>query len=249
MDTQTIFLVTAREAGIPQLNDFQVVKGKLNPTLDEGEILVKLSCISADPYLRGMIKPGGPCKEGNPMFGFVAGKVIQSRNSNWPVGTLFGADLPFQDYQKLNPERVDIWKLQVAEKNIAYGIGALGMPGSTAYGGLIDVLRPVRGETIFVSAASGAVGSLVGQLAKRLFQCRVIGSCGGPKKCAILTEELGFDHAIDYKTCANKDELVAALRHCAPEGIDMYFECVGGMHFDAALQCLRPHGRIAVCGK
>lgn len=122
------------------------------------------------------------------------------------------------------------------------------MPGSTAYGGLIDILRPEAGQTIFISAASGAVGSVVGMIAKKVFGCKTIGSCGGPEKCAMLIEKFGFDHAIDYKTCNNADELTAALKAVAPEGIDMYFENVGGIHFDAAFASLRSGGRIAVCG-
>jgi NADPH-dependent curcumin reductase CurA len=134
------------------------------------------------------------------------------------------------------------------ECNVSIGLGILGMPGSTAYGALIDILRPEAGQNIFISAASGAVGSVVGMLAKKQFGCTVIGSCGGPEKCALLKEKFGFDHAIDYKACANADELTAALKIAAPNGIDMYFENVGGMHFDAAFASLKPGGRIAVCG-
>jgi NADPH-dependent curcumin reductase CurA len=136
----------------------------------------------------------------------------------------------------------------ITEDKISYGIGVLGMPGATAYGGLCDTLRPLQGETIFVSAAAGAVGGMVGQLAKALYNCKVIGSCGGAAKGKLITEEWGFDHAIDYKTCKNKDELVAALKAVAPEGIDMYFENVGGIHFAASMDCLKNYGRVAVCG-
>lgn len=123
------------------------------------------------------------------------------------------------------------------------------MPGATAYGGLVDTLRPLKGETIFVSAAAGAVGGLVGQLAKTLYDCKVIGSCGGAQKCKMIKEEWGFDHAIDYKTLNNnKDELVAALKAVAPSGINMYFENVGGIHFAASMDVLAAKGRVAVCG-
>ena len=188
--------------------------------------------ISADPYLRGQIKPTGSVKAGATLVGFVSGKVIASNNSKWKENDLFGASLPFTTVQKVFPDKSLIWRLDsLSEDNISYGIGVLGMPGSTAYGGLIDVLKPLKGETIFISAASGAVGSLVGQLAKKLFDCKVIGSAGGPKKCTNLIEKFGFDHAIDYKTCADKAALVAELKRCAPDGIDMYFENVGGIHF------------------
>jgi len=142
-----------------------------------------------------------------------------------------------------------MWKLTdyINESQISLGIGVLGMPGATAYGG-IDTLRPEKGQTIFISAAAGAVGGLVGQLAKTLYDCKVIGSCGGSDKGKMITEEWGFDHAIDYKTCKNKDDLVAALKAVAPNGIDMYFENVGGMHFEAAMETLANFGRVAVCG-
>jgi hypothetical protein len=139
-----------------------------------------------------------------------------------------------------------MWKLtdMLTEENSSLGLGILGMPGSTAYGGLIDVLRPLEGQTIFVSGAAGAVGSMVGQIAKNVFNCIVIGSCGGPDKCALIKDKFGFDYAIDYKTVGDKAGLVAALKAVAPEGIDMYFENVGGFHFDAALECLRTKGNI-----
>ena len=142
-----------------------------------------------------------------------------------------------------------MWKLTdyINESQISYGIGVLGMPGATAYGG-IDTLRPLKGETIFVSAAAGAVGGIVEQLAKNLYDCKVIGSCGGSAKGKMITEEWGFDHAIDYKTCKDKEELVVAIKAVAPKGINMYFENVGGMHFAAAMDCLADHGRVAVCG-
>jgi hypothetical protein len=135
------------------------------------------------------------------------------------------------------------------ESQISLGVGIMGMTGSTAYGGLLDVLRPLQGETIFISAASGAVGGLVGMLAKNLFGCTVIGSCGGPLKCALIKEKYGFDHAIDYKTISDSAGMMAALKAVAPDGIDMYFENVGGMHFEAAFNSLRPKGRIAICGE
>jgi NADPH-dependent curcumin reductase CurA len=136
----------------------------------------------------------------------------------------------------------------VKEEELSLGIGLLGMPGSTAYGGLIDVLKVQNGEVLFVSAASGAVGSLVGMIAKRVYNCTVIGSAGGPEKCNLIKEKFGFDFAIDYKVASDKDKLKAALKEVAPKGIDMYFENVGGYHFEAAFESLAPHGRIAVCG-
>ena len=122
------------------------------------------------------------------------------------------------------------------------------MPGSTAYGGLIDVLKPEKGQVIFISAASGAVGSLVGMIAKTVYDCIVIGSCGGEEKCKLIKEKFGFDHAIDYKVVNDKEKMKAALKAAAPHGIDMYFENVGSYHFEAAFESLKPYGRVAVCG-
>jgi len=190
---------------------------------------------------------------GQAMSGFVVGKVIGSLNSGWVVGDLFGAALNFTTIQTLSSDAIKstvMWKLTglIEESELTLGLGILGMPGSTAYGGLIDVLRPKEGETIFISAASGAVGSLVGMLAKKLYNCTVIGSCGGAEKCALVKERFGFDYVIDYKTVSTAQELIDAIKAVAPNGIDMYFENVGGIHFDAAYASLRPHGRIAVCG-
>jgi len=168
------------------------------------------------------------------------------------VGDLVGGHLPFTTYQLVNPAKAPfgLWDLTqyLTADNINLGVGLYGMPGSTAYGGLIDVLAPLANETIFISAASGAVGSLVGLLAKKLYNCTVIGSAGGPAKCKVLMELGYFDHAIDYKTHETAESLTAALKEAAPDGIDMYFENVGGIHFDAAFASLRTKGRIAVCG-
>lgn len=166
---------------------------------------------------------------------------------------LIGGSLPFSCVQIVSEKQLAstiTWKLTglIDESQISYGVGVMGMPGSTAYGGLIDVLRPNEGETIFISAASGAVGSLVGQLAKHLYKCKVVGSVGGPMKSALIKEKYGFE-AIDYKTVSTAPELIALLKGVAPEGIDMYFENVGGIHFAAAMDQLRAKGRVAICGQ
>jgi len=186
------------------------------------------------------------------MAGFIAGKVLHSKNTNWKEGDLVGGSRPFSTYQIISQEAVvGVWKLTglIDEKDISHVIGILGMPGSTASGGLTDILQPKKGETIFISAASGAVGGLVGMLAKNIYGCTTIGSAGGDDKCKLLKEFYGFDHAIDYKKCETKDQLVAEIKKCAPEGIDMYFENVGGIHIEAAMETLRPYGRVAVCGQ
>jgi len=253
--SKTIYLKENVDEGLPQPEHFEIRSGEVDlSSIVDGEIVVKALALSADPYLRGTIKSTGSTKAGAPMVGFVSGKVIASKNDKWEVGDLIGASLVFADVQVVSVQLLGAtlaWKLTgvIEESEASLGIGILGMPGSTAYGGLIDVLQPKEGQTIFVSAASGAVGSLVGQIAKQVYNCTVIGSAGGPMKCDLLKTKFGYDHAIDYKTMNNEEELSAALKEAAPDGIDMYFENVGGMHFGAAFNALRVGGRIAVCGQ
>jgi NADPH-dependent curcumin reductase CurA len=243
--------------------------GEGGRTLQSGEVLVKLLCLSADPYQRGRVKSVNPLgsdgqgeeKEAKVMRGFVCGKILASNHSEWQVGDLLGGSLGYTSVQVINVEKEFVWKLTgyVDETTISYGIGALGMPGATAYGGLIDVLRPKTGETLWVSAASGAVGSLVGQIGKNVYGLKVIGSVGGQAKVKKILESYGYDAAIDRKTLppkesngswvARKEELKRRIKEAAPEGIDMYFENVGEDHFEAAFESLKAHGRIAVCGQ
>jgi NADPH-dependent curcumin reductase CurA len=278
---KTVMLARLIPEGIPSQEDFAIAEGPAPVCEADGDIVLQVMAMSADPYLRSGCKSGDVPR---PMSGFVAGKVIESTHADWPVGTLLGAHLPFTTVQRVSKEVIaasPIWNLSpfITEEQISYGVGVLGMPGSTAYGGLIDVLRPKQGETLFVSAAAGAVGQLVGQIGKNEYNLTVVGSCGGPAKNALIKEKFGFDHAIDYKTVADKDALVEKLKEATGgEGIDMYFgarqqagcmwlpllpppcmltnarsartcaENVGGMHFEAAMETLRPHGRVAVCG-
>jgi len=181
---------------------------------------------------------------------------LQPTPTHSKVGSLMGAALPFSSVQLVTSEvlsKTMSWNLtdHISEDEITLGIGVLGMPGSTAYGGLTGVLRPNEGETLFVSAAAGAVGSLVGQMAKAKYNCTVVGSCGGAAKNELVKAKFGFDHAIDYKELSSDDkaaELASKIKEAVPDGIDMYFENVGGYHFEAAMATLRPKGRIAVCG-
>lgn len=254
LNAKTLQLKANCDEGLPGDEHFEIVESKVDHgALEEGEICVSSMVMSVDPYLRGGIKTGRGKKPGDVMTGFVAGKVIASNNKEWVVGDLYGAALPFSTYQIVSAKAIKatvMWKLtgKVTEDKISCGIGILGMPGATSYGGLIDVLKPIEGQTIFVSGAAGAVGSVVGMLAKNVYKCKVIGSCGGPEKCKMVEEKFGFDATIDYKKCKDREALTAALKEKAPDGIDMYFDNVGSMHFEAAFDSLRPHGRIAVCG-
>jgi len=273
MSAQTVTLTKYIPEGMPGPEHFEIVDtpAPVEADMADGDIIVKCLCFSADPYLRSGCKSeakGGAIPR--PMSGFVSGKIVASKRSGWAAGELFGASLDFTSIQLITAAKMEkalIWKLDalLKEENISHGIGVLGMPGSTAYGGLIDVLRPdnrdevmkdtaatvaapEKVETLWVSGAAGAVGSLVGQVAKNVFGCTVVGSAGGPAKCELLKSKFGFDHAIDYKTAPTTEELAAKLKECAPKGIDMYFDNVGGTHFEAAMTTLAPHGRVAVCG-
>ena len=223
-NSKSLVLNAVVEHGLPQSSDFSILESVINSDeLQEGGVLVRLLVVSADPFMRSSIKSGGFNHPGDVMSGYVAGKVLASKNRAWVEGDLFGSKLPFSTVQIVTEDtfsRTDTWKLTglIDEEHISYGIGILGMPGSTAYGGLLGVLNPKIGETIFISAASGAVGGLVGQLAKQIFNCKVIGSCGGPDKCALVKDKFGFDFAIDYKTVQNTAELVVKLKEVAPEG-------------------------------
>ncbi len=211
----------------------------------EGEFRVKIECISLDPAMRGWMAEGKsyvePVALGGVMRAFAAGVVDASNNSQFQVGEyvtgLFGVQqFAISDgngVTKANPEvaPLEAW------------LGGLGMPGWTAYFGLLDVGEAKAGDTVVVSAASGAVGSVVGQIAK-LKGCRAVGIAGGPEKCAYLVDELGFDAAVDYRA----DDFFATLKAATPDGVDVYFENVGGDIGDAVLSRMNTFGRVAVCG-
>lgn len=248
---KSIILKTSLDEGVPGPEHFEI-RDLPMPSLGDG-VLVELLALSPDPYMRARMRSMGDFKPGRPVPGFVSGRVLASAVPEWKAGDLFGASLPFTTVQAVSKEtlaRNPFRKLTglCSEADISLGVGALGMPGATAYGGFIGVLRPKAGETLWVSGAAGAVGSMVGMIAKHVYGCKVVGSAGGPEKCKLVTEKFGFDYCIDYKKCGRARDLIVELNKAAPGGIDMYFENVGGIHFEAAMTCLRPYGRVAVCG-
>lgn len=235
---------------VPGPEHFEIRSEPAPQEAPEGGILIQVLVLSADPYLRGGCKTKN---KGEEMSGFIAGKVIESHMDGWVKDDYIGGSFPFTNVLALTAGdmgKTVTWKLtgMVDDETITRGVGVLGMPGSTAYGGLIDVLKVQEGQTIWVSAGAGAVGGMVGMLAKNVYNCTVLGSAGGPDKCKLMKESFGFDHAIDYKQAGDADALYGMVKDAAPDGIDMYFENVGGIHFDAAFKSLRKHGRIAVCG-
>jgi NADPH-dependent curcumin reductase CurA len=241
---RTLILKEPCEYGIPESSNFSIVDSVLDPSAlpSEGGLLLRAQYFSADPYLRGHVRSGRPSSisPGSPIRGFISGRVEASTIDGWKEGDLFGASLPFSTVQIVSLQTLRstaMWKLTefINESQLSLGLGVLGMPGATAYGGLMDVLRPIKGETILVTAASGAVGQLVGQLAK-LKGCKVIGTAGGPEKCKLLMEKFKFDAAIDHKSCSSPAQLEALIRSAAPEGLHLVFENVGTSTFETAFR-------------
>ncbi|NJK57935.1 MAG: NADP-dependent oxidoreductase [Pleurocapsa sp. SU_5_0] len=216
------------------------------PTLEEGQILVRNIYLSLDPTNRGWLNEGDnylpPVAIGEVMRGFGIGVVERSRNAKFPEGTLVQGFLGWQDYAIADGTDLNQFQKDPSVPLTAY-LGLFGFIGMTAYFGLLDIGKPKAGETLVVSGAAGAVGSLVGQIGK-IKGCRVVGIAGSEEKCRWLKDELGFDAAINYKT---ESVLESLQQHC-PDGIDVYFENVGGEILDAVLSLINLRARIVLCG-
>ncbi|XP_028792585.1 2-alkenal reductase (NADP(+)-dependent) isoform X1 [Neltuma alba] len=238
-------------SGFPKESDmlFTISSVILKLPEDSNGVLVKNLYLSCDPYMRirmskqlrlSYIESFQP---GSPISGLGVSEVIDSRNPKFSKGDLVWGRTGWEEYSVIDsPE--SLFKIQDTDLPLSYYTGILGMPGLTAYVGFYEICAPKKGETVFVSAASGAVGQLVGQFAK-LMGCYVVGSAGSKEKVDLLKSKFGFDEAFNYKEEADLD---ASLKRYFPEGIDIYFENVGGNMLDAALLNMRVHGRIAVCG-
>jgi hypothetical protein len=244
MPNQTI-LLASRPKGAPTAEQFKFEDREM-PRPNTGEVLLKTLYVSVDPYMRGRMNAGKsytpPFEVGQPISGGVIGEVIESQQQELPVGTVVLGSLPWQEYSISNGKGLQ--PIPTGPAPISYFLGILGMPGLTAYFGLLDICQPKAGETVVVSGAAGAVGSIVGQLAK-IQGARVIGTAGSDEKVAYL-KSLGFDEAINYKTTPDLHQALAAA---APDGVDCYFDNVGGTITDAVYDNLNKHGRIALCGQ
>lgn len=227
----------ARPKGEPTSENFELVEVEVGEP-KSGELLIKNLYVSVDPYMRGMMRWA---ELDAVMFGGSVGKVVSSNHPDYAAGDYVSNGSGWKEY--FISDGNGLRKVDPAKAPLSAYLGVLGMPGLTAYGGLLVTGQLNDGETVFVSAASGAVGSVVGQIAK-IKGCTVIGSAGSDEKVAQLTGEYGFDHGFNYKTANPLDE----LRKAAPEGIDVYFENVGGAQLEAALTHMRPDGRIPLCG-
>ena len=229
---------------MPKRSDWEIERGSAREP-GAGEVLVKTLYLSLDPAMRGWMNEGRsyikPVGIGDVMRAAGAGVVVASNDAAFAPGDFVTGIFGIQEYATVEGEKLTAVDTAVAPLP-AY-LNVLGMPGMTAYFGLLEVGRPNAGETVVVSGAAGAVGMTVGQIAK-IHGCRVVGIAGGPEKCAYLTDELRFDGAIDYKA----DDLGPALREHCPRGIDVYFDNVGGDIFEACLFGMNLHGRIACCG-
>ncbi len=219
------------------------------PKPEEGEVLVRNHFLSLDPYMRGRMNDAksyaNPQPIGETMIGATVGVVIESRNPKFRQGDTVVGMYGWSEYGCSNG--AGLMKVDTAHVPESAYLGPVGMPGMTAWYGLNRIIEPKAGETVVVSAASGAVGSVVGQLAKQA-GCRAVGIAGGPDKCAYVTDELGFDACVDYKAAKDRKQLHQLVKDATPDGVDGYFENVGGDVMNTVLLRLNPFARVAVCG-
>jgi NADPH-dependent curcumin reductase len=223
-----------------------------NAALQDGQVLVRHHFMSLDPYMRGRMNESKSYAAAQPlgevMIGGTAGEVVASKNTKFAVGDKVVGMGGWQTHSVVDGNAVGaLRKVDTTHIPLSAYLGAVGMPGVTAWYGLVKICEPKVGETVVVTAASGAVGSAVGALAKAR-GCRVVGITGGKDKCDYVVNELGFDACIDYKQHSDGKALNAALKEAAPNGIDCYFENVGGWILDTVLARMNAFGRIAVCG-
>ena len=244
-------LLASRPTGEPTAANFRLVSTAV-PELQAGQVLVRHHFLSLDPYMRGRMNDGKsyakPQALDEVMGGGTVGEVITSRHAKYAVGDKVVGMGGWQQYSVVNGDISGVLrKVDDSVVPLSANLGVLGMPGATAWVGMSQIIAPKDGETVVVSAASGAVGSVVGQLAQ-VRGCRAVGIAGGAEKCAYVVKQLGLDACIDYKAHRSLDELSAALHEACPKGIDGYFDNVGGVVLDAVMQRMNDFGRIAVCG-
>ena len=238
-----VLLANRPTAEVTEAN-FEIVEREI-PTAGPGQILVRNHWLSLDPYMRGRMAASksyaASVEIGEVMVGGTVGEVIASQNPKFAVGDFIVGSLGWQHYAVSNGD--GLAKVDPKLVPLSAYLGAVGMPGATAWIGLLEHCAPKFGETVVVSAASGAVGAIVGQLAK-LQGCRAVGIAGGREKCAYVVDELGFDACVDYKA----GNLYQDLKAACPAGIDAYFENVGGVTMDTVFRLLNPFSRVALCG-
>lgn len=237
-------ILSKRPIGMPAADTWTLETNPI-PEAKDGEILIKTHYVSLDPAMRGWMNDAKsyipPVQIGEVMRAGNIGEVVQSNHPNFEVGDIVTGWGGVQQYVATDGK--GFYKVDTSLAPMPTYIGTLGMPGMTAYFGILEVGKIKEGDTVLISGAAGAVGGIAGQIAK-IKGCRVIGIAGGPEKCRHLVEDLGFDGAIDYKN----DNIYAGIKEHCPKGIDVYFDNVGGEILDAALARLRMHARIVICG-
>lgn len=240
------FVLASRPVGMPTESDFQMIEVSV-PALKDGELLVGAMYLSVDPYMRGRISPmksyAAPVEVGGVMVGGGVAIVIESKNPGFATGDIVDIYMGWQEYAISNGR--GLRKLDPAIAPVSTALGVLGMTGMTAYFGLLDVCDPKPGETVVVSGAAGAVGSVVGQIAK-IKGCRAVGIAGGDDKVDYVVRECGYDAAFNYKTTS---DYAAKLKELCPSGIDVYFDNVGGTITDAVFGLINTGARMSICGQ
>ena len=237
-------ILRKRPVGLPEADTWELVETAI-PTIEEGQFLVRNKYISLDPAMRGWMRDAksyiAPVELDAVMRAGTVGEVIESKHPKFSVGDHVSGHGGVQEYTATDGQ--GYYKVDPKLAPLQVYTGTIGMPGLTAYFGLLDVGALKEGETVLVSGAAGAVGSIVGQIAK-IKNCTVVGIAGGPEKCQYLIDELGFDHAIDYKN----ERVKHKIHEYCPKGIDVYFDNVGGQILDDALTALRRKARVVICG-
>jgi NADPH-dependent curcumin reductase len=243
-------LLASRPQGQASADNFKLVTTD-TPPLQDGQVLVRHHYLSLDPYMRGRMDDAksyaAPQELGQVMQGGTVGEVVESRSPKFQAGDKVLGTGGWQEYAVVDAQQPVLRKLDTSKVPLSHYLGAVGMPGVTAWYGLTQIIKPKSGETVVVSAASGAVGSAVGVLAKQR-GCRAVGIASGADKCRYVEQELGFDACIDYKQHGEVRSLAKALKDACPDGIDGYFENVGGMVLDAVMLRMNAFSRMAVCG-
>ncbi|MDM0013250.1 NADP-dependent oxidoreductase [Variovorax sp. J22P168] len=251
MPTNRQQILDNRPEGEAVAANFKLVTTE-TPALKDNQVLVRHHFMSLDPYMRGRMNDSKsyavPQPLGQVMQGGTVGEVVESRHPKYAVGDKVVGFGGWQEYSVVDASQPGaLKKVDTTQVPLSHYLGAVGMPGVTAWYGLVKIIAPKAGETVVVTAASGAVGSAFGALAKAR-GCRVVGIAGGPDKCKYVTDELGFDACIDYRQHPDVKSMGAALKEACPDGIDGYFENVGGYIFDAVLLRTNAFARIALCG-
>lgn len=244
--TTTQIILVSRPKGLPTLENFKMEEVELS-AIKDNEVLLKGLYYSVDPYMRGRMNDGKsyapPFETGKPLSGGVIAEVIESKSNDFKIGDIINGRLPWQ--KQMVSSGKGIQKIDTSIAPASYYLGILGMPGLTAYFGLMHIGKPKAGETVVVSGAAGAVGIVVGQIAKTQ-GCYVVGIAGTDEKTKMLKEKFGFDDAINYKTTTDMKRAIAAA---CPKGVDIYYDNVGGDISDAVISNINFHARIPICGQ